>query len=201
MTTLIWSCFGFILGSIPFSVWLGYLVLHKDIRAYGDGNPGAANVLRAGGKAIGIVAIFLDYAKGAVPVAMAAFVGELSGWKMVPVTLAPVFGHAFSPFLAFRGGKAIAASFGVWTGLTLWQGPVLMGLSLGLFYMIQDNDGWSVVLGMTTTLLILMVRHADSYLLAAMLGNVAIVAWKHRRELGRGMHRRPYLRRRTHVDG
>ena len=127
---LIWSCIGFILGSIPFSVWLGRVVLHKDIRAYGDGNPGAANVLRAGGRLVGVVAILLDFAKGAIPVGVAVFVVRMSGWRLVPVALAPVLGHAFSPFLSFRGGKAIATTFGVWTGLTLWLGPTIIGLSL-----------------------------------------------------------------------
>jgi len=29
----------FMLGSYPFSLWIGSLRLHKDIRSYGDGNP------------------------------------------------------------------------------------------------------------------------------------------------------------------
>jgi glycerol-3-phosphate acyltransferase PlsY len=36
----------FISGSLPFSYWLGKLLLRVDVRQYGDGKPGAANVFR-----------------------------------------------------------------------------------------------------------------------------------------------------------
>jgi len=40
---------GLLLGSIPFSVVVGRLAGGGDVRRFGDGNPGAANVLRAAG--------------------------------------------------------------------------------------------------------------------------------------------------------
>jgi glycerol-3-phosphate acyltransferase PlsY len=60
----------FWLGACPFSVWIGQWVLGKDIRNYGDGNPGAANVFRAGGRKSGCLALILDVAKGAPFVAL-----------------------------------------------------------------------------------------------------------------------------------
>ncbi len=53
----------FWLGACPFSVWIGWWVLGKDIRNYGDGNPGAANVFRAGGRKPGYLDLILDTAK------------------------------------------------------------------------------------------------------------------------------------------
>ena len=47
----------FWLGACPFSVWIGRWFLGKDIRNYGDGNPGAANVFRAGGRKTGLFAV------------------------------------------------------------------------------------------------------------------------------------------------
>ena len=49
LTAIVFIIFGFLLGSIPFSVLLGRLFRHTDIRTYGDGNPGAANAFKAGG--------------------------------------------------------------------------------------------------------------------------------------------------------
>lgn len=46
----------FWLGACPFSVWIGRWFLDKDIREYGDGNPGAINVFRAGGQVKSMVA-------------------------------------------------------------------------------------------------------------------------------------------------
>nr|WP_322785336.1 glycerol-3-phosphate acyltransferase [Carboxydothermus ferrireducens] len=33
------------------------------------------------------------------------------------MAVAPVLGHAFSPFLRFKGGKAMAVTFGVWSAI------------------------------------------------------------------------------------
>ncbi|KPK05115.1 MAG: hypothetical protein AMJ56_16395, partial [Anaerolineae bacterium SG8_19] len=67
---LIWIALAFLCGSLPLSVWLGRLVLGIDIRQFGDGNPGAANVWRAGGAKWGLTAVLLDFLKGAIPVAL-----------------------------------------------------------------------------------------------------------------------------------
>ena len=119
MTTFVWFIIGFGCGALPFSVWVGRLALRTDIRSYGDHNPGATNVIRAGGWQWGALALLLDYFKGAIPVGVAHFFMGLEGMALAIVALAPVLGHAYSPFLGFRGGKAVAATFGIWTGLTL----------------------------------------------------------------------------------
>jgi glycerol-3-phosphate acyltransferase PlsY len=50
------TALAFLLGSCPFALWTGLLLLHKDARLYGDGNPGAVNVFRAGNPLIGLLA-------------------------------------------------------------------------------------------------------------------------------------------------
>ena len=65
---IFWTLLAFLCGSVPFSLLLGFWVLKLDVRRYGDGNPGAANVIRAGGWRVGIPAVFLDSLKGAAPV-------------------------------------------------------------------------------------------------------------------------------------
>jgi acyl-phosphate glycerol 3-phosphate acyltransferase len=109
------------------------MFLEVDIRQFGDGNPGGTNVWKAGGPRWGITAILLDGLKGLIPVSLALYQGEVSGWWVFPVSLAPIMGHVFSPFLNFRGGKALATTFGVWTALTLYQVPIVFGISLGFW--------------------------------------------------------------------
>ncbi|MDD5313586.1 MAG: glycerol-3-phosphate acyltransferase, partial [Dehalococcoidia bacterium] len=58
------SVLSFLLGACPFSVWIGKLALKTDIRLYGDGNPGAYNVFRAGGRFWGVVCMLADILKG-----------------------------------------------------------------------------------------------------------------------------------------
>ncbi|MFH2102507.1 MAG: glycerol-3-phosphate acyltransferase [Chloroflexota bacterium] len=195
MEIVFWSLVSFLSGSLPFSVWVGRLVLRKDIRDYGDGNPGMTNVLRAGGKAWGIVAMLLDGFKGAIPVGLARWVVGIEGWEMIPVALAPVLGHAFSPFLKFRGGKAVAVTFGVWTGLTFWQAPNLLGVSLALGLAITAADAWPVLVAMLALLAYLLRGAVPDWMLAMWAGNLVILLWKHRHELRRPPRLRPWLRR------
>ena len=108
----------FFCGAIPFSYLLGKLLLHKDIRDFGDGNPGAANAWKAGGAAVGLVAVLLDVLKGLIPLLLVLSLFDMEGISMAFLAVAPVCGHAFSPFLHFRGGKAVAVTYGVWLALT-----------------------------------------------------------------------------------
>jgi glycerol-3-phosphate acyltransferase PlsY len=193
LVALLWTGLGFLLGAMPFSPWLGRLVLHTDIRRYGDGNPGATNAWRAGGWRIGLPALILDYLKGAVPVGLAHFACGVSGWALVPVALAPVLGHAFSPFLHFRGGKAIAATFGMWSGLTVGEVPTMLGTFLALLLLVQTADAWSVVLGMLGTLAHLLLRRSPPFILAIWAGNMLILVWKHRHDLREPVRPRSWI--------
>ena len=197
-------CFWFVLailsGSLPFSVWVGKLALGEDIRRYGDGNPGMTNVLRAGGRAWGFVAMLLDGFKGAVPVGLAYWLYGLDGWGMALVAMAPLLGHAFSPFLKFRGGKAVTTTFGVWTGLTLFQGPTLLGVTLGLTVAVTSSQGWHLFPAMTVLLFTLLGNHAPAWMLAAWAANLLLFLWKHRRELARPPHLQPWLRHLFHLS-
>ena len=194
-TALFWAILGFLLGAIPFSLLLGHLFLHADIRRWGDGNPGGANAWRAGTWRLGVPAVLLDYLKGAVPVSLAQMEYRVSGWGLVAVALAPVLGHAFSPFLRFRGGKALAVTFGIWTGLTVWEGPTFLGLGLALMMLLQDADAWAVILGMFCFLGYLLLRGVDRHGQAVWAGNLLILAWKHRSDLRESPRMRPFLRR------
>lgn len=180
---LLWGAAGFLSGSLPFAVWVGQLVARSDIRQYGDGNPGAVNAWRAGGWRAGIPALLLDYLKGAMPVTLARFGSGVDGWGLVAVALTPVLGHAFSPFLRLRGGKAIAVTFGVWSGLTLWVGPTVLGLALVLAVALNRADAWSSVFGMTVLGAYLTLSGATGPLLAVWAANFAVVLWKHRWDL------------------
>jgi acyl phosphate:glycerol-3-phosphate acyltransferase len=126
MISLAMLFIAFLSGSLPFSVWLGRLLLGVDVRQYGDGNPGAANTFRTGNKLVGVLVLALDVSKAAVPVGLAYFNLGIRGADMALIALAPILGHAFSPFLRFRGGKALATALGVWIGLTqtagMWHG-------------------------------------------------------------------------------
>lgn len=184
MNEIVWVVLAFLAGSIPFSFFLVKLISAGDIRNVGDRNPGAVNAWKAGGARIGVPALILDFSKGMLPVMLAVNAG-ISGYTLTAVALAPVAGHAFTPFLGFRGGKAVSVTMGVWTGLTLWEAPVLIGSLFILFYLFQENDAWSVIFGMIALLVLLLYRWHHPEFLVIWAGNIVILSFKHLAELAR----------------
>lgn len=196
MNALLWALAGFLSGSLMFSLWVGQFVLGRDIRRYGDGNPGATNVMVAGSKAWGFVALMLDVFKGAVPVYLAKFAAGISGLPLVLVALAPVFGHAFSPFLGFRGGKAVAVTFGIWIGLTIWEVPSVLGILLVMWFSLTENSGWAVMFAMLSLLAYYLLTNPAPVYLAVWMGNAALLAYKYRADLRRAPAPRGWLKER-----
>jgi glycerol-3-phosphate acyltransferase PlsY len=191
---IFWTLIGFLLGSIPFSLLIGRMIAKKDIRTVGDGNPGGTNAIKAGGLKAGIPAILLDISKGFLPVFLAQKYG-LMGWSLIPVGLAPILGHAFSPFLRFRGGKALGPTGGVWLGLVgLWAFPIYAALALPAT-MIQSEDAWSANAGMLS-LLGYAVLFGEPWLVAFTVLNAFLIAWTHRRSLAHPPQLRSWV---THI--
>lgn len=160
----------FILGSCPFSLWIGSLRLHKDIRNYGDGNPGAANVFKAGGKWWGVAAVIADIVKGVPFVLLAKWILYLSQPVVYLVATAAVLGHAYSPFLHFKGGKALAVFAGTLIALSQWDVIFYLVIFLLLGFFFIGNDSWIVIFGMTGTLIALLASRADTWEMAFIFG-------------------------------
>lgn len=174
---------GFFLGSIPFALLIGRYGFGKDVREYGDGNPGTFNVIRAGGWKWGGLALLLDMSKGAITVGLARFVFGIDSIILIPIAMAPILGHAYSPFLKFNGGKAIATSGGVWIGLTLWEIPVVGMIFLVYWYLAVTISGWAVMLMLASVLVYMLLVGKSVILILTMLVNIAFLAWKHREDL------------------
>lgn len=183
MQAALWILLAFFLGALPLSYWLGRIALKVDIRQYGDGNPGAANVWRAGGRWWGLLAILLDAAKGLIGVALGVYIGGLQGWALFPLGLAPILGHAYTPFLNFQGGKSLAITFGVWTALTLYEAPIVLGLALGFWLWVLRTEGWATLAGTLTLLAYLLIWHPDPVLISLAAANSLLLTWRYREYL------------------
>jgi glycerol-3-phosphate acyltransferase PlsY len=191
MNIIVWIILGFVSGSIPFSWIIGKLIARRDIRTVGDGNPGGANALRAGGLKAGVPAILLDIAKGFAPVYFAQRFG-VSGWDLLPVAIAPILGHAFSPFLKFRGGKALAATGGVWLALVGLPALFAYAVLAVPFTLLQEEDALSANAGMVSLLVYAALR-GPAWLFAFAALNAALIVWTHRRDLFRLPQWRPWV--------
>jgi glycerol-3-phosphate acyltransferase PlsY len=133
----------YLLGSIPFGLLIGF-ALGVDIRKTGSGNIGATNLSRAAGRKWGITAFVLDFAKGLIPVLVArwlaaehgaGFAWSESGGIAFAAGLAAIVGHVFPVYLAFRGGKGVATTFGVMAGLA-WASTLAAGAVWAVLYLV-----------------------------------------------------------------
>jgi acyl phosphate:glycerol-3-phosphate acyltransferase len=124
----------YIVGSIPTAYIFGKMLKGIDIRKYGSGNVGATNVFRTVGKLPGIIVLVLDYIKGFIPVTLFPQVVRMltddpvaeSGILIIAIASAAIAGHIWTCFLGFKGGKGVATTAGVMTGL--YPGIFLAGL-------------------------------------------------------------------------
>ncbi len=129
----------FLLGSIPFGLIISKVFYHTDIREHGSGNIGTTNAIRTIGKVGGYSVFVLDFGKGL----LSGFLAWLFCWFFLPGGgLAPgatvtydtmlavaflgcVWGHIFSPWLGFKGGKGIAVAVGCLFVTYGWAGACL----------------------------------------------------------------------------
>jgi glycerol-3-phosphate acyltransferase PlsY len=190
-SVILWTLLAFLAGSIPFSVLMGYLFTRKDIRTVGDGNPGGWNAWQTGGTFVGLTAGLLDMFKGFIPVSLAAANG-VEGWGIVPVAVAPVMGHAFTPVLRFRGGKAVAATLGVWMALIGVNSWIAYAVFAVISLALQIENAWSAIAGMLGLGIYLWLTDSPPYYLAAWSGNFLIMVYKHRKQLHLPFHVRPW---------
>jgi acyl phosphate:glycerol-3-phosphate acyltransferase len=137
---LVASGLGYLLGSIP-SAQLAARLRGTSIFEVGSGNMGAMNTARNLGFAIGVAVLAVDVGKGAAAAGIGWGMAALAGggpYAGLVLALAggvgAVLGHAWSAFVGFRGGKALATAFGAalpaypFTGLAM--AVLLIGLTL-----------------------------------------------------------------------
>jgi len=168
----------FWLGACPFSVWVGRWLLGKNIRDYGDTNPGAANVFRAGGRKVFILAAVLDVAKGVPFVILAYSLFGFSAPIVMAIGLCAILGHAFSPILQFKGGKALGVTIGVLIALPQREMLVSFMSFMLLGYLFIEIDAWIAMLGAIGTLAYVAVE-GNPWESLFMLCVLAILAIKH----------------------
>jgi len=165
-------------GPLSWSVWLGRLFFHADPRVQRDGNPGAANAFRAGGWRLGVSVLLLDFLKGFLPVFIARWGMQLPESQLVWIALMPTLGHAFSIFLGFRGGRALDTLFGVWTGLTLYEVPLVMGGAAIAATLALKNDVYRAIAIPIALIAYLLIGTKPLWMLALAVAQLLILLSK-----------------------
>jgi glycerol-3-phosphate acyltransferase PlsY len=139
--TIVIAAAAYLFGSIPTGYLLIRIFRHEDIRSTGSGNIGATNVLRSGGKSLGLATFLLDVLKGCSAVWLGGFLGSL----LMPgepfrtaqaiAALFAVLGHIFTVWLRFKGGKGVATGFGVFLVASPWAALAAITVFIVVLYL------------------------------------------------------------------
>jgi glycerol-3-phosphate acyltransferase PlsY len=194
---------GYVLGSLPWGLWLPRLLAGVDVRSVGSGNIGATNVWRALGFKLGLAVMLLDIGKGALAAGVALWLGS-DDWVAVLAGAAAMAGHYRPVFLRFaRGGKIVATTGGV--GLALAPLAFLCGggLWIALFLLTRYASVASILAALTLPLWALLFDASWPVVAFCAAAALAIVVL-HRgniRRLANGTENRMELRRRRPGPG
>ena len=171
----------FLIGSLPFGLFVSRLFYRKDISKEGSGNIGAANVLRTLGRPAGILVLLLDAAKGFGPtyfandrvgIGLALFVG-----------LAAILGHCYSPWLRWKGGKGVATELGVLFALAWPAGVVFVGVWSVIVIACGYASVGSLVASLSSIPTLWLFDGGWAALYAVIV--CALIAWRHRENVQR----------------
>lgn len=189
----IWLGFGFLLGSIPFG-WVAARLGGIDIRKIGSGNIGATNVARARGWGWGAAVLLLDMLKGLLPLlALRACLANLPAgqfppqnvpWLVMAVGVASILGHAFTPWLGFRGGKGAATGAGVMIAVMGWWALAPLACFLLIVATLRYVSLGSLFTAALIAAVILTVPALRPYWPLGIAGAL-IVFWTHRTNIER----------------
>jgi glycerol-3-phosphate acyltransferase PlsY len=175
----------YLIGGIPF----GYLIVRvktgRDVRSLGSGNIGATNVLRTTGRAVAVITLLLDIAKGFGAVWLMAWASDDSPLWMSAAALAVMAGHAFPVFLKFKGGKAVASFIGAFLYLTPW--PLFAALLL--FVIVVSATRYislgSIVAAGTFPFAVWLILHPPAPVVIAALIAGAFIVVRHKANMQR----------------
>jgi len=127
----------YLVGSIPTSIITGKIVKGIDIRQHGSGNAGATNVFRVLGWKPGLFVMLFDIFKGFAATWWISRieVGHVpvnTGIMMLIAGCAAIFGHIWTVFAGFKGGKGVGTAAGMLIALY----PVTLLICLGVFIIV-----------------------------------------------------------------
>ena len=138
----------YLLGSIPTAYLIGRLVKGVDIRGYGSGNVGSANLYEHVGKGwVYPVAVVEIFVKGTVPIWSALFVLDIdrSSAYMIGPPLLTLAGNNWSVFLKLQGGRGIAVAGGTLLALTPLLAVACAVISIGGWKLTKNSGLWVLI--------------------------------------------------------
>lgn len=184
VTLLCGAVGAYILGSIPFGLLASKVCQTDDPRTTGSGNIGFTNVLRSSGKKAGIITLLGDAGKGflAVWIAWQLFQTDL---EVLLMAMAVIFGHIFSVFLKFQGGKGVATALAAVGGLDLALGLSVTAVWLVIVGVFRYSSGGAIAAFLTLPIFAMVVFSKSHEFVLMCLCISVVVLFRHKENIQR----------------
>jgi len=128
----------YLLGSIPFGLWITRLVKKTDIRDGGSGHVTTTNTIRQAGFLAGAAVLILDIGKGYLALWLAQRAG-LSTWSLAATAALLVIGHCYPIFANFRGGMGLAVTGGAMLATNIPAALIVLATLIFLVLVIKHS--------------------------------------------------------------
>ena len=201
----------YFIGGISFAYVVGKLFYHIDLRYEGSGNLGTTNALRCLGVPAGVVVLILDGLKGVAAIYLARFFvpqnctpqyyaglsplmrlvfhpggysASVAQWALLTCALAAILGHAFSPYLHFRGGKAMATTAGIIIAMEIKAVLVLLPLFLIVLLLTHYVSVASITTAVGYPLTTLIFYPSLPFIILSVAAALFVI-WLHRSNIAR----------------
>ncbi|MBM7559467.1 glycerol-3-phosphate 1-O-acyltransferase PlsY [Marinitoga litoralis] len=142
----------YLIGSIPFSFIIPYILTGRDVRKYGSNNVGTSNAVYTTNLKVGILCLIGDFSKGFFSYYLFSQILNADNLYVSLASLLAVIGHNWSIFLKFKGGKGIAT---LW-GILMAYNPIV-GLSFAAISALITFISKYIALGNVLSLLIITI--------------------------------------------
>jgi len=172
------ALFGYLLGSVSTAIITCKIMSLPDPRTVGSNNPGATNVLRAGGKKAAIITLLGDMLKGLIPVLIAVLVG-MQNEVIAATGVAAFLGHLYPLYYGFKGGKGVATLLGVLLGTNWILGLGTIGIWLFMAITLRYSSLSALVAAAGSPILAWFIT-ASPVITASVAFMAALLIWRHR---------------------
>ena len=172
------ALFGYLLGSVSTAIITCKIMSLPDPRTVGSNNPGATNVLRAGGKKAAIITLLGDMLKGLIPVLIAVLL-EMPEEVIAATGLAAFLGHLFPLYYGFKGGKGVATILGVLLGTHWILGLGTIGIWLFMAITLRYSSLSALVAAAGSPILAWFITQS-SVITVCVTFMAALLIWKHK---------------------
>ena len=127
---------GYLLGCSSMALYISKLK-NVDIRGKGSGNLGASNAMMLMGWGAGVLTALHDIGKAVLAVWLCGRLFPTAPYVGLVAGVGAVLGHNFPFYLRFKGGKGLAALWGM-TLMINWKYALVVALSITLITLITD---------------------------------------------------------------